>query len=132
MRPRKKLLLYRADPDRAAVMAYTLRQQPWWAVEVCGSMLELRAVLTDTVFAGALMLDAEEAIQQAVKDAQLSRSLGDGKADAPATQRRFRICRNHETPLSLVLWQREPPRPNRRKENSNGTEKHLRNCDLCA
>lgn len=70
MRPRKKLLLYCADPDRAGVMAYTLRQQPWCTVEVCGSMAELRAVLTDTVFAGALMLDAEDAIQQAVKDAQ--------------------------------------------------------------
>ena len=34
-----------------------------------------------------------------------------GKADAPATQRRFRSCRNHGTPLSPVLWQGEQSDP---------------------
>ncbi len=69
MRPRKKLLLYCADPNRAGEMAFTLRQAAYYHVTVVNNALNLASV-SGSRFDAALLVQSWPGAATIVKAAQ--------------------------------------------------------------
>lgn len=74
MRPKKRILLYCADADRAGALAFILRQtgrslgyEPMFAVTVCTTGLMLAAEVREYEWDAALLIDAKAQHVEAVK-----------------------------------------------------------------
>ena len=85
MRPKKKVLVWCSDPDRAGRLAFVLRQGWEFAPTSCSTTEELAAALTARTYEGAIVIQATPVAAEMVKTHQpLCKVLAVGVATTPA------------------------------------------------